>query len=263
MLSEYVLFKKAKEQNIKVLIMGHGGDEVFGGYDGFPLTILNTYLSNFQLLKFFKFSYHWIKNKSYSLPILVSKIKNVFFKQRDVPKWINRKFSFDIKNLKKKNEKKHLFKKTKKLANTQLKHILYRNLPPMLRFADRSSMKNSIECRLPILNDDLLSIFLNLNQKFIVSDKAVSKYIFREALSDILPKKILNRKNKIGYNLPNAKIITKLLKTTKLENNLDLFDNYELKKFLLDNSTNNSILLQKWRIINFIKWKKIFKEYLF
>ena len=48
----------------------------------------------------------------------------------------------------------------------------------MLRYADRSSMKNSIECRLPFLNDNLFSYSLNLRENYLVSNKGVTKYIF-------------------------------------------------------------------------------------
>ena len=271
-IAEYLIFMKAKQENIKVLLMGHGGDEIFAGYDGFPGIIIKTYVSNLQFLKLLKFCYYWIKRNKSSLFILIKKVGNEFFtgkfktfllyfagvKQK--PNWINKDF-FKKKNIIfGVNKKKHHVKNNRNLANKQLDNIFYNNLPAMLRYADRSSMKNSIECRLPFLNSDLFIHSLTLPENFLVTNKGITKYIFKESMKDIVPKEILNRKDKIGYFNNDNDFIQRVLKNTELNSDLDLFDLPNLNKFLNNNNSHNN--LQKWRIINFIRWKNIFSKFI-
>ena len=58
------------------------------------------------------------------------------------------------------------FVNNRNLANKQLENIFFNSLPAMLRYADRSSMKNSIECRLPFLNEDLINQCLSFPENF-------------------------------------------------------------------------------------------------
>ena len=156
---------------------------------------------------------------------------------------------------------KYFIKNNRNLANKQLSNV-FKNLPAMLRYADRSSMKNSIECRLPFLNNDLFSYCLSLPENYLVSDEGKTKYIFRESMKNLLPNEIFNRNDKIGY-LNNDKFIFEIIEKTEIKNDFDLFNFDKLKMFLSkQNETDKNINLQKWRIINFLRWKNIFKEYL-
>jgi len=270
-IAEYLIFKEAKKNNIKVLLMGHGGDEVYVGYDGFPGAIIKSHLKNLKIINLLKFCFNWKKRNKATLFSLVKKISNEFFSGRiksyllnftgikEKPNWINRDF-YKKRNISIGIKKKfNNYKSNRNLANKQLDNIYYQNLPAMLRYADRSSMKNSIECRLPFLNDNLFSYSLKLPENYLVSNKGVTKYIFKESMREIVPNKVLDREDKIGYFNNDDELINRMIKLTKLDNELEMFNLENLKKFLLNKNNNN---LQKWRIINFMRWKNIFREYL-
>ena len=53
-----------------------------------------------------------------------------------------------------------------------------------------------------------------------------------------------------------------MIKNTIIDNELKLFNKINLKKFLHKKSNNQYVVLQKWRIINFLRWRNIFKQYL-
>ena len=40
--AQYRLFQRIKQDNIKVILDGQGGDEVLGGYDGYPEEIIKN-----------------------------------------------------------------------------------------------------------------------------------------------------------------------------------------------------------------------------
>ena len=273
-LAEYLIFKEAKKKGIKVLLMGHGGDEVFVGYDGFPGAIIKTYFKNNQFISLLKFCFHWKNRTKQSYFSLIKKIsKEIFdYKIRDYllnligfkkkPDWISSNY---LKNnsvsLGSKFEKIN-FVNNRNLANKQLENIFFNSLPAMLRYADRSSMKNSIECRLPFLNEDLINQCLSFPENFLVSKEGNTKYIFKESMKNIVPKDIINRKDKIGYLNNNDKLINTMIENTDIDPEIGLFNKFKLKEFLYKKNHNKYVVLQKWRIINFLRWRNIFKQYL-
>lgn len=70
----------------------------------------------------------------------------------------------------------------------------------LLVLTDRTSMANSLEVRVPLLDQRLVEFMFQLPMEYKVKgwDK---KYIFKETFKDILPKEILNRKKR-GFSTP-------------------------------------------------------------
>ena len=62
-------------------------------------------------------------------------------------------------------------------------------------------MAHSVEGRLPFLDKDF-SIFLHSLAPTLKIKNGVRKHIMRKAMAEILPKKILQRKDKMGYSTP-------------------------------------------------------------
>jgi len=96
-------------------------------------------------------------------------------------------------------------------ARECLNQILYCDMKlylegDILPKVDRASMANSLEVRVPLLNQTLLehaeSIPFGLKLH-----RLTTKYILRRAVEDLLPKSIL-RRGKKGFNMPVAKWLT-------------------------------------------------------
>jgi len=75
---------------------------------------------------------------------------------------------------------------------------MYGSLPGILRNVDRNSMAFSIESRVPFLDHRLVEYSFSLPAEMKIRGGS-SKWIYREAMKDVLPQKVLNRKNKIGF----------------------------------------------------------------
>ena len=144
----------------------------------------------------------------------------------------------------------------------KLRDAVTRNgLSALLRHADRNAMKWSIENRVPFLTIELAEYLLSLPESFILSEKGITKNIFRDSMRGIVPKEILERKDKIGFDTPN-KTILKTIFEKKIhiqENkNIDLI----LKKdkcfnFISDIiSTSKKYDARAWRIMNFMLWQR-------
>ena len=87
------------------------------------------------------------------------------------------------------------------LANHLAFDTLQRMLPSLLRYEDRNSMAFSIETRLPFLDYRLVEFVFSLRDEERL-DGATSKAILRESLADRIPRSVLERRDKMGFETP-------------------------------------------------------------
>jgi asparagine synthase (glutamine-hydrolysing) len=63
-------------------------------------------------------------------------------------------------------------------------------------------MAFSIESRVPFLTPELTSFIASLPEEYLIDLNGTSKLVFRHAMRGIVPKEILERKDKIGFATP-------------------------------------------------------------
>ena len=79
-----------------------------------------------------------------------------------------------------------------------------RALPALLRYADRNSMAHSREVRLPFLDRRLAELALSLPPAFLYAD-GTTKRVLRDAVRDLVPPQVLARRDKVGFETPEAR----------------------------------------------------------
>ena len=193
----------AKNNEVDVCLSGDGGDELFGGYNYYNLMKLK--------LAYLK------------IPYFVSKVINKFFLMNFTHKSILLKKFLSMRDIKTsflflKSLKKD-FMNVIEISDLQLnlnEFDKYLSSDPMnnifnydmsnnlidnyLVKLDRSSMLNSLECRLPFLSNDIVNFSLNLNSKEKIS--FFNKKIFlKKYAKKYLPNFILNKKKR-GFEIP-------------------------------------------------------------
>jgi asparagine synthase (glutamine-hydrolysing) len=182
-----------------------------------------------------------------------------FYNRNFSPNWL------DINYLKKKGvnfreNRPGLIKKFKgqRVKESMLRSITGRGLPGLLRHSDRNSMAFSIENRVPFLTIPIANFVFSLPENFLISDKAVTKNIFRESMRGIVADKILDRKDKIGFASPTDKWL--------LENKVEI-KNFLMKaktppflniKIILKEIKKNKFNINLWRKINYIYFYNFF-----
>ena len=82
--------------------------------------------------------------------------------------------------------------------------LLDGDLAALLRHGDRNSMRFSVEGRVPFLDRGLIEVCLALPEHLLVDAQATTKSIFRWAMRGIVPDPILDRRDKIGFQAPDA-----------------------------------------------------------
>ncbi len=215
----YYVSKLAKDF-VKVLISGEGGDEAFAGYSNYrhllwierlkrlPTPIRQLFTSSFSLLTHFA----WPASAAKSTQFLSSRLEDSYFGRTSHPaRFFNRQwhqfYSSDFAQSVDKKFSSHVA--TKHLRNAQhagpLGKMLYTDtktwLPDdLLIKADKMTMANSIELRVPLLDHKILEFAASLPQNFKVRG-FTTKYIAKKTLSGLVPREILQRK-KTGFPVP-------------------------------------------------------------
>lgn len=248
------VFKKAKELNCKVMLNGQGGDETFLGYERYFV----SYLNSNGFFNFIKNLFSQSKNSRLSLKDIIS----YFF-------YFNFNF-IRVFNLKRKSLIKKKFIKEayfnivkensvafKNVKNLQLFELTYAQLPHLLRYEDRNSMRHSIETRLPFLDYRLVEFGISIPIDQKIND-GWTKYIIRESYKDLLPETIIWRKNKFGFEAPDQIWLTKYLSEIKFEiQNSKLLNHYIDTNKMLANYLQLP-LKEQWIYLNIARWEKVY-----
>lgn len=89
------------------------------------------------------------------------------------------------------------------LRRELLRQSLATSLPALLRYADRSSMAHSREVRLPFLSRDLADLAFSLPAGHLLRGQE-TKAVLRDAVADLVPQAVLRRRDKVGFEPPQA-----------------------------------------------------------
>lgn len=254
---QYFVMKKAKELGCKVMLDGQGGDETLLGYEKyFPSAYIDIFKNEGAIKTLIqikksnennsKMSIKWILK--YTIGSLFSGMrKNEYKRRTSFMKNYNNKFSFFD----------DLAKKYFNVNELQSYEIEYTNLPILLRYEDKNSMRHSVETRLPFIDYKTLESALNSNIKYKIKD-GWTKYILRKILNKYLPDEIVWRKNKLGFNAPENVWMENLSKEIKdvLQKSIIINELCDIEVLLKQLNTMDNRL--KWRLYNVAVWEKIY-----
>ena len=205
----YWLSKMARDDGIKVLLNGAGGDEIFGGYS-------RHLFGNFG-------SSSWLIN---SLPVEIRKIISFLWKfknssqasriQNPIYNWatgISGINPIDIKNSLNNSQNFSLVEEALKSFSFNNKNTLnfsyqkmlidIRNYLPenILSLTDKATMAASVEGRVPLLDHRLIEYCFSLPKNVNLYNNE-NKGMFKNIMEDYLPNEIIYR-NKEGFNPPD------------------------------------------------------------
>jgi len=135
-----------------------------------------------------------------------------------------------------------------------------------LEYADRMSMANSLEVRAPFTDYRLLEFALRLPDRMKVR-RGTTKWIMRQAMRNILPKQILEKK-KMGFNPPLPQwikgelkpVIAQLLSPKAIEGR-GIFRQEAVQKLLRDHQENRrDNALKIWALLMIEVWQRMYVD---
>ena len=254
-------------KHVKVCLSGEGADEIFGGYNIYqePFTVSWYYKIPFPIRKFIGVLATPFRNHS-GFNFLIRRGKKI------EDRYIGNAFIFDTYEIDKvlnyKSNKKYTdltkpyYKHCKNYDDVMKMQYIDFNfwlVGDILLKADKMSMANSLEVRVPYLDRVLVDYARHLPTQYKVNEK-VTKYAFREVAKEVLDKKVANKK-KLGFPVPirvwlREEDTYNLVKNTFLEGS-EFFNTKYLIKLLDDHKNEKRDNSRKiWTIYTFLVWYK-------
>lgn len=249
---QYFVMKKARENNCLVMLDGQGGDETLFGYENYYAVYFASLLSSFQLVNFF-LEFNKLKLFKLSKNNIIKNTISVLLGNK--MKYLKSFFRIYQLSLKQEHDIKRLndLYSFKKIKDFQKRELMNRTLPHLLRYEDKNSMRNSVETRLPFIDYGFAQSSISLQDR-IKFKNGFLKYILRKVVEPILPKNIVWRTNKFGFEAPSdiwlhnhkEEMIVKINNSKLLENMLHI----DKKIF-----ANKSML---WKLYNVAIWETVY-----
>lgn len=271
--AQFRVMRLAKENGVKVLLDGQGGDELFTGYKYFFRPFYNELIKN-KDFKTIANEYKNIANSPISKTDLVKSF-NMSVAKLFVPAALKRKlFSLRVRenNFINRNFYKDYETRLdlgKLIEITDLNHALYdqftkTSLKELLKYEDRNSMNFSIEARTPFADDvNLIEYVFQIPSSYKIRN-GWTKYLMRESMRGIIPDQIRMRTDKLGFATPEYTWINTIKDQVKDYFTPDLDQYFQTSKILqnwdkiFSNQTKTGIT-NFWRFVNFAIWKKVYK----
>lgn len=261
-------------KEVKVVLSGEGSDEMFGGYNEYyePLPV-KIYMN---MPSFIKRPIGFISSKlphfpgrntlvKYSKPFLERYIGHaMIMDEQDANKILAPKLRDDMTTT---DVLKPYYDKVKDKDEITKKMYLDMHfwLPKdILLKADKMSMANSLELRVPFLDKEVWSVASTIPTKYLVKDK-MTKEIFRSVAKEVMPKEWYERE-KLGFPVPFSKWIKedkyyKMVKTEFNRNYVGKFFDKEYINKLLEDHLSGKAEYNGRKIFNiyiFLIWYRVY-----
>ncbi|MGE0561009.1 MAG: asparagine synthase (glutamine-hydrolyzing) [Flavobacteriales bacterium] len=268
----FLITQQAAKQS-KVILSGMGADELFLGYAGHQMTLIDSWLNKMpfshSIAKAFhsldqgngKFKafrrylhklgkYYDYPNYKYGLYTIVGDFENSL-------SVFNGEASSTIQLL------NHYFPEGADpfecIKNFEYENFLQKNLS----YLDRMTMANSVEGRVPFMDHRVIELAYSIPRNYKLSNTGRTKTILKDAFKNDLPDYVTNRR-KAGFGMPlrsifsDEKKINELL-DRELLNSIDGFSMVEIDKHIqshLSGREDNSALI--YALISFQEWYKMY-----
>lgn len=236
--------------HIRVVLNGQGGDELFGGYLRYESVYLadmiksGHYKDLFAALSGMGHRHGFTKTVTKGViggglamtparlkPFLLKKVYRAH--HRAIEHLLNDRFPIDG----------HVERMIDRIHS--LNHFLFCDttknyLPQLLRYDDRNAAAFSVENRVPFVDHRLVE-YVNGIPSIFKLYKGWSKWLLRLAMRDLLPEKILWRKDKLGFPTPEKQWLTHSLSPVPQfmkRQGLRRYDAFAWRLFLADRLIN-------------------------
>jgi asparagine synthase (glutamine-hydrolysing) len=224
-LNVFKIASLARQNNIKVLIGGAAGDDLFSGYRRHQALVYEKYFQSIPLI--FRKWIHFLIKQIPSTNPLFRRVKKLFGHIDKLPierqagyfGWLPTKsvkalFTNEWKKKLKNNDPyKYFYILAEHLnsGSSDLERMLYWELKTFLvdhnlNYTDKMAMAIGVEARVPFLDLELVEFAKTIPENFKMNGKE-TKYILKKVAERYLPSEIIYR-SKTGFGAPVRKWIT-------------------------------------------------------
>lgn len=253
-------------QHVKVALSGEGADEIFGGYNIYhePYSLGWYYKIPYPIRRFIGILAYPFRNYR-GFNFLVRRSKKL------EDKYVGNAFIFDPSEIKKvlnnsssnktfKDLTKPYYDKIKSYDPVRKMQYIDFNfwlVGDILLKADKMSMANSLEVRVPYLDRILINYAKDIPTKYKIKN-GQTKYAFRKVANEVLEDKVASKK-KLGFPVPIREWIKEDATYIKIKNafknNHDFFNTEYITNLLEEHKQGKRDNSRKiWTIYTFLVW---------
>jgi asparagine synthase (glutamine-hydrolysing) len=203
--AQFAVMRLARTGDVTVLLDGQGADEMLGGYHSYFGERGDDLVRSLDFQSYMRWRRECIEMHG-GAP---NSVKRVLV--QSVPKPVKntvRRFHQKAKGLPdvKRSDPVYSseFKNISSFRRALWWNTTREGLVELLRYADRNSMAHSREVRLPFLDHRLVEFVFRLPERLLMRG-AWTKWILRESFRGIVPDKIVDRVDKLGYMPPQQR----------------------------------------------------------
>lgn len=219
---QFIVTRKGAEE-VKVLLGGQGGDEVFGGYARYVVAYMEQALKG-AIFETNEEGEHIVSLRSIvpNLPYLRSyapmlkqfwrhglfePMDQRYFRLVDRLGGAVGLFTPDFRQSLQQEETFQRFQGvfnrpgTLSYYNKMTSFDMETSLPALLHVEDRVSMANSVESRVPLLDYRIVDLVASAPPALKFKGGEM-KHLLKRAVQDVLPERIMSRKDKMGFPVP-------------------------------------------------------------
>ena len=205
--AQYLVYKKAREAGVTVLLDGQGADEILAGYTKY----YSWYWQQLYRQKRLSKSGEWKAARDMGisqrfgaahktaalLPDFAATMQQTLQARKAAShSFLNRDFAFANKR-----SLYYCLPATPSLNGALYFNAVVHGLEELLRYADRNSMAHGVEVRLPFLQHELVEFLFSLPAHFKIR-QGWTKWLLRQSIKAELPQNIVWRRDKVGFEPP-------------------------------------------------------------
>jgi asparagine synthase (glutamine-hydrolysing) len=190
--------QEAKQQGVTVILSGQGADELLCGYLKFTGFYLHDLARRGRLIKAAKLVAGFARNRNMLGQFEWSEARRYLGKLAKLGE-------VDIRGprLREQGYTVAMGLGRGSMVDRQLGDLMKYSVPALVHYEDRCSMAMGREIRLPFLDYRLVNLLLPLDPEWKLRH-GWTKWIFRQAIKDLLPPAIVWRKGKQGFINPQS-----------------------------------------------------------
>jgi asparagine synthase (glutamine-hydrolysing) len=194
------LMDAARQAKVPVILGGQGGDELLFGYPWMSSGLAACAMRNGRIV----WASHELRQLALSpalrarvcLAAFAPALEKLARKQSRLSKrnWLSRRFRRHARS-------SPSMGPASDIVALQLEAVEQVAIPHLTHYDDRNGMARSIECRMPFLDHRLAEVLAELEPAAFLSN-GVTKRVLRQAVADLLPQAVLERRDKVGFFTP-------------------------------------------------------------
>ncbi|GAB4254906.1 MAG: asparagine synthase (glutamine-hydrolyzing) [Vicingaceae bacterium] len=270
--SQFKVMELVKQHGVKVTLDGQGADEVFGGYAPYYSSYMSEALKLFKVAAFIQNLKNFGEGFSGLKLALRYPLKHWYLKQLSPASRLHKlqqkqpELQFIQPDLMQQHTDRtnqlldEFCSNFNQYAQQQLYGVGFKYL---MRTGDRNSMHFSIESRVPFADDiHLIEYVYNIPAVYKIRN-GQSKWLLRQSQKGIVPDNILNRKDKVGFSVPENEWFKQLkneflaILPTESDEFVD-WNNLRNQYENIHHHAINTTTIRLWRLINFALWRQTF-----